>query len=93
MDPDNPTVKVVDPGERTYTCNDCGTTGSLQWMQDHPCGDVQDVRQFGGRCEDYPCCGHLNGECEPREEFTKNYWSRVYAENPEALYETGNEPS
>jgi hypothetical protein len=25
-------------------------------------------------CEDYPCCGHLPGECEDRPEFTSDYW-------------------
>jgi hypothetical protein len=64
--------------DQTFTCNDCGTTGSLQWMQDHPCGDVQSVNEFGGRCEDYPCCGHQPGECAPQERFTKAYWQDRY---------------
>ncbi len=63
--------------DRTFTCNQCGTTGSLEWMRDHPCGQIQDVRQFGGRCEDYPCCGHAPGECEPQESHTKGYWQRI----------------
>lgn len=61
-------------GDRTYTCNECGTRGSLRWMETHPCQEVQDVAQFGGRCEDYPCCGHPEGECMPSETFTKGYW-------------------
>jgi hypothetical protein len=59
---------------RTFTCNECHTTGSLRWMETHDCQGVQDVNQFGGRCEDYPCCGHLDGECAPQERFTKEYW-------------------
>lgn len=59
---------------KTFTCNTCGTTGSLRWMDQHDCQAVQDVRQFGGHCEDFPCCGHQPGECEPREEYTKAYW-------------------
>lgn len=27
------------------------------------------------RCEDYPCCGHLAGECEDRPEFYAEYWA------------------
>jgi len=27
-------------------------------------------------CEDYPCCGHLYGECADRPEFTSEYWLR-----------------
>ena len=60
--------------DQSFTCNDCGTSGSLQWMSEHPCGEVQDVTQFGGRCEDFPCCGHQMGECMPDERYTKAYW-------------------
>lgn len=64
--------------EKTFTCNDCGTTGSLHWMREHPCGEVQAVAEFGGRCEDFPCCGHLPGECAPQERFTKAFWQDRY---------------
>ena len=64
--------------DQTYTCNTCGTTGSLEWMEEHDCQGVQDVNEFGGYCEDYPCCGHLPGECAPQERFTKGYWQRQY---------------
>ena len=57
-----------------FTCNDCGTVGSLRWMEQHDCEAIQDVNAFGGQCEDYPCCGHLPGECASRESFTKEYW-------------------
>jgi hypothetical protein len=60
--------------DRTFTCNECHTTGSLRWMETHDCQGVQDVNQFGGHCEDYPCCGHMLGECAPQESFTKEYW-------------------
>jgi hypothetical protein len=30
------------------------------------------------RCEDYPCCGHTDGDgCMPRPEHTSAYWSRL----------------
>lgn len=38
---------------------------------------------FGGvavRCEDYPCCGHTDGDgCEPLETHTSDYWHKVAA--------------
>lgn len=72
----------------SFTCNDCGTTGSRRWMEQHNCAEVQDVAQFGGRCEDYPCCGHLPGECAPQERFTKEYWQDRYDSlSPEDRYE------
>lgn len=30
------------------------------------------------RCEDFPCCGHTDGDgCMPRPEHTSAYWSRL----------------
>lgn len=27
------------------------------------------------QCEDYPCCGHTDGDgCEPNERHTSDYW-------------------
>lgn len=32
------------------------------------------------RCEDYPCCGHTDGDgCMPRPEHTSEYWSEMDA--------------
>jgi hypothetical protein len=44
----------------TMTCDSCGFTSNDQRLMDnHSC----DVQSFGGRCEDYPCCGHELGDC------------------------------
>ena len=44
----------------SVTCNDCGfTTKDSVLMVNHSC----DTQEFGGRCEDYPCCGHEAGDC------------------------------
>lgn len=41
-------------------CDDCGfTTRDVALFNNHSC----DVQNFGGRCEDYPCCGHEAGDC------------------------------
>lgn len=63
--------------EKQFTCNECGTTGSLQWMGSHPCEHNQYVAESGGRCEDYPCCGHTDGDgCAALESHTSEYWAR-----------------
>lgn len=63
--------------EKTFTCNDCGTSGSLLWMGSHPCGHNSYVNENGGRCEDYPCCGHTDGDgCASLETHTSDYWRR-----------------
>lgn len=42
------------------TCEDCGFSSTdLPLVQNHSC----DVTGNGGRCEDFPCCGHEAGDC------------------------------
>lgn len=42
------------------TCGECGfTTRDANLLANHSC----DVQEQGGRCEDYPCCGHEAGDC------------------------------
>lgn len=44
----------------SVTCNHCGfTTKDSVLMVNHSC----DTQSFGGRCEDFPCCGHEMGDC------------------------------
>jgi hypothetical protein len=44
----------------TMTCDECGLTShDSSLMDNHSC----DVQANGGRCEDYPCCGHEFGDC------------------------------
>lgn len=41
-------------------CADCGfRSEDIYLLRHHSC----DVQQQGGRCEDYPCCGHEAGDC------------------------------
>lgn len=41
-------------------CTVCGfTTTDLGLIRWHSC----QVAEQGGRCEDYPCCGHEAGDC------------------------------
>jgi hypothetical protein len=41
-------------------CNECGfVTRDVALFNKHSC----DVQLQGGRCEDYPCCSHENGDC------------------------------
>jgi len=44
----------------TATCEDCGfSSNDLDLVKNHSCGVVEN----GGRCEDFPCCGHEAGDC------------------------------
>lgn len=44
----------------TMRCDTCGfTTHDQALMENHSC----EVTENGGRCEDYPCCGHEAGDC------------------------------
>lgn len=46
--------------KQDVSCDDCGfTTRDVALFNNHSC----DVQEFGGRCEDYPCCGHEFGDC------------------------------
>jgi len=57
----------------TVTCNDCGYSGTVEKVALHSC----DVQNNGGRCEDYPCCGHTDGDgCQTLPEHTSAYWMR-----------------
>lgn len=50
------TIHLMHPA----TCGNCGfTTTDTVLLANHSC----DVQAQGGRCEDYPCCGHENGDC------------------------------
>lgn len=42
------------------SCGNCGfTTTDVHLLAAHSC----DVTSNGGRCEDFPCCGHEAGDC------------------------------
>jgi hypothetical protein len=45
---------------KAASCTDCGfTTNDMGLLAHHSC----DVQEQGGRCEDFPCCGHEAGDC------------------------------
>lgn len=59
---------------RTATCDGCGFSGSLGEVSVHDCY----VQEMGGRCEDFPACGHTDGDgCQTRPEHTADYWMEV----------------
>lgn len=54
------------------SCSECGYSGSIEAVQLHSC----DIALNGGRCEDFPCCGHTDGDgCQTLREHTSEYWS------------------
>lgn len=76
-----PRLAKFDTVQATADC--CGFRGSLAAIEVHSC----DVVTFGGRCEDYPCCGHTDGDgCQTTPEMT----SAFYYRNPHLLHEPGS---
>lgn len=61
----------------------CGHTVSVMAGQSLPanCGACAiGIPEGMTRCEDYPCCGHTDGDgCIPRPEHTSAYWSEMYS--------------
>lgn len=56
------------------SCQTCGETGSIEWVSLHDC----ELTAQGGRCEDFPACGHPFAEgCQTRPEHTSAYWHRM----------------
>lgn len=59
-------------------CERCGYTGTLRALSLHSC----EIAENGGRCEDYPACGHIDGDgCQTLPEHT----SAFYYDNPHLL--------
>jgi hypothetical protein len=66
----------------TATCDECGMSDTLPVLQLHSC----QIQQQGGRCEDYPACGHTDGDgCQTRLEHTMDYWTEMYSKYPDAM--------
>ncbi len=60
------------------TANCCGYSGTIANVELHDCA----IQQNGGRCEDYPACGHTDGDgCQTLPEHTSGYW----LDNPHLL--------
>lgn len=65
------------------TCNQCGHSASVADIELHSCT----IAESGGRCEDYPCCGHTDGDgCQTLAIHTSAY----YLDNPQYLHEPGS---
>ena len=67
----------------TVTCNECGTSGTMEAVKLHDC----DIALNGGRCEDFPACGHTDGDgCQTLESHTADYWMNLMRQDPD-LYD------
>lgn len=61
------------------SCAECGYSGSVELVELHSCA----VALNGGRCEDYPCCGHTDGDgCQTLREHTSEFWLDQMRNNP-----------
>lgn len=88
-------MKLHTKDSMTATCNaveedtgrKCEFTGSLAALELH-LHDWDDEEQYpGGRCEDYPCCGHTDGDgCRPLPSHTSEFYYR----NPHLMHEPGS---
>lgn len=64
----------------TVTCDTCGYQGSIERVQLHACH----IQESGGRCEDYPACGHTDGDgCQTLPSHTAEFWSRMRDRDPD----------
>ena len=79
------------------TCGECGfSTHDAHLFANHSC----DIQQQGGRCEDYPCCGHENGDCngllygsdEAIKEEAIRHFNCEHEQGYCALYDDEDEP-
>lgn len=62
-----------------HATHDCGFSGTLRAVSLHDC----DIQANGGRCEDFPCCGHTDGDgCQTLPSHT----SAFYLDNPHLLH-------
>lgn len=58
--------------------HECGFTGTLAQLELHDCA----IQDNGGRCEDYPACGHTDGDgCQTLAQHTSAFW----LDNPHLL--------
>lgn len=61
---------------RTMLCSVCNTAfAHSRDFELHSC----EIAEFGGRCEDFPCCGHGNEGCQDRKEFHSEYWAEKFS--------------
>lgn len=57
------------------TCNECGYSATLEALNLHSC----QIQQAGGHCEDFPACGHTDGDgCQTLPEHTAEFWTDAY---------------
>ena len=64
-------------------CLSCGRRDTIAALALHDC----QIEEQGGRCEDYPCCGHTDGDgCQTLPQHTSDF----YARNPHLLHEPGS---
>lgn len=78
------TCNEPDPDEPGEVCGFSGTLAELE-LHLHRWDDAD--RYPGGRCEDYPCCGHTDGDgCRPLPSHTSDFYYR----NPHLMHEPGS---
>jgi hypothetical protein len=71
------------------SCSECGfSTTDINLLARHSC----DVQAQGGRCEDYPCCGHEAGDCNGQlygsdEAIKAEARAHIYCDHEAGVYD------
>lgn len=88
-------MKLHTKDSMTATCNavepdtgeQCTFSGTLAALELHQHDWIDREMYPGGRCEDYPCCGHTDGDgCRPLPSHTSDFYLR----NPHMMHEPGS---
>lgn len=83
---------ILDERIATPECSECGfASRDLGLLSNHNC----DITLNGGRCEDYPCCGHESGDCNGllygSDEAIKEYvYAHPYCDHENGIWECAN---
>jgi hypothetical protein len=74
---------------RTYSCGECSfSSGDVHLLEHHSC----DIQEQGGTCEDYPACGHEQGDCNglkygSDEAIKAEAMAHIYCDHENGQYE------
>lgn len=72
----------------TFTCDDCDFSGSTHTITAHDCSHESYLASNGGRCEDYPACGHSDGNsCSTEESGTMSFWLDAFSKYGDDAFE------
>ena len=73
----------------TATCDQCQFSGSIHALSSHDCAHENYLTEHGGRCEDFPACGHTDGDtCSATAEGSSDYWLDMYSRYGDDVFDS-----